>query len=231
MRGEPSEPYFSQHDSASTRGGHRVAFQHLGYDAVTLRGLSLEAEAQPIVNILGEKVALGPMRRCELPVVVRWLNDFEVLRTTSQVRPMVLEALEEHFDRAIRASDQVHFSVYERASMRLIGGANLTEITGRTATFAILIGDKDCWGKGYGTEVTQLVLDYGFNALGLRNILLTVHSYNERGIRAYLRAGFQEIGRRRAVIERGGQLHDLVYVDCLASEFESPHLRKLLMPD
>lgn len=71
-------------------------------------------------------------------------------------------------------------------------------------------------------------MDYGFNALGLHNILLTVHSYNERGRRAYRRAGFREIGRRREVIDRGGRLHDLVYMDCLATEFQGSVVRSLL---
>jgi RimJ/RimL family protein N-acetyltransferase len=161
--------------------------------------------------------------------MLRWLNDFEVLRTMSRVRPMTLEALEGHYDRCSKADDEVHFTIYERATLRPIGVANLTGIAGRTATFAIAIGERECWGKGYGTEATRLVLDYGFNALGLHNIMLTVYSYNERGIRAYRRAGFREIGRRRQAVQLGGGLHDLVYMDCLATEFESSLLRRLLL--
>ena len=32
---------------------------------------------QPIVNIVGEKVALGPLRRDLLPLYHKWSNDFE----------------------------------------------------------------------------------------------------------------------------------------------------------
>jgi RimJ/RimL family protein N-acetyltransferase len=95
--------------------------------------------------------------------------------------------------------------------------------------FAIGIGEKDCWGKGCGTEATRLILDYGFNALGLHNIRLTVHGANERAIRAYSRAGFRVIGRRREVVMRGGRRDDLVYMDCLATEFESPVLHRLML--
>lgn len=61
----------------------------------------------------------------------------------------------------------------------------------------IFLGEKDEWGKGYGTEATRLMLDYVFTALGLHNIMLKAFGYNERGIRAYRRAGFKEIGWRR----------------------------------
>ena len=36
---------------------------------------------QPIVNIVGEKVALGPIRKDLIPLYHRWRNDFSVART------------------------------------------------------------------------------------------------------------------------------------------------------
>ena len=103
-----------------------------------------------------------------------------MLRTSSQVRPTTAEVLAWSFDEAAQARDEVHFTIYERSSLRPIGGTNLYEIRGRTAMFAISIGQKECWGKGYGAEATRLVLDYGFSALGLYNVMLTVYSHNER---------------------------------------------------
>lgn len=185
--------------------------------------------ARPILNVVGEKVALGPIGREHLPALLRWLNDFDVLRTTSQMRPMTLEALDDTVRESAKAGDEVHFMIYERATLRPIGSANLHHIRGRTASFAIVIGEKDCWGKGYGTEATRLTADYGFNALGLHNVMLEVYSNNERGIRAYRRAGFREIGRRREVFERGGRMLDVIYMDCLATEFESPVLRRQML--
>jgi RimJ/RimL family protein N-acetyltransferase len=91
-----------------------------------------------------------------------------------------------------------------------------------------MIGEKECWGKGYGTETTTLMLDYGFTLLGLHNICLSVFSFNERGIRAYTRAGFREIGRRREAICLAGRAHDIVFMDCLASEFQSPALARVI---
>ena len=41
------------------------------------------------------------------------------------------------------------------------------------------------------------MLDYAFTALGLHNVMLTIHEYNLAGRRAYEKAGFKEIGRRR----------------------------------
>ncbi len=197
------------------------------------RGIRLNSTPNdlPIVNITGEKIALGPARRELVPLYQKWMNDFEVVRTLgARLGPMTREAEEAWYERVSGGGGEILFTIYERATMRPIGNTGLDDIDPfhRTATFGILIGEKECWGKGYGTEVTRLMLDYGFTALGLHNIMLTAYSFNERGLRAYTRAGFREIGRRREAFRLGGRAYDVVYMDCLAAEFESPVLRRVL---
>lgn len=189
--------------------------------------------SEPIVNIVGEKVALGPRRRDLLPLYLKWMNDFEVTRGLgAATRPLTWEAEESWYERAStdRSGDDVGFTVYERSNMRPIGNAGLHRIdhANRTAEFGIVIGEKDCWGKGFGTEVTQLMLDYGFTVLGLHHIMLRVYDFNERAIRAYIRAGFRIAGRLREAHRFGGHTHDVVLMDCLATEFQSPVLHRLL---
>jgi RimJ/RimL family protein N-acetyltransferase len=183
--------------------------------------------AKPLINIVGEKVALGPLLRDQLPLYLEWFNDLEYARTTSGVRPMTLEQLEGYYDNDMKDRGQVHFTIYDRETSTPIGGTNLYDIDGRNASFAIGIGEASFRGRGYGTEATRLMLDYGFNGLGLHNIWLSVYAFNERGIAAYERAGFREIGRRRQVLNRFGKLHDVVYMDCLATEFTRSSIRSL----
>jgi len=179
-------------------------------------------DATPVLNIVGEKVALGPYRRDLVPLYLRWINDFNVTRTLGiGVRPATLESEEAWYERASRSDGDVGFTIYERATSRPIGNTGLGKINHlhRTAAFGIMIGETDCWGKGYGTETTRLVLDYGFSSLGLHNIMLTTYSFNERGQRAYRRAGFREIGRRRESVRVAGIAYDDVFMECLATEF------------
>lgn len=185
---------------------------------------------QPILNIIGEKVALGPLRHDLLPLYLKWINDFEVTRSLGVgLRPMTGEAEEEWYARISKSERDVAFTVYERATLRPIGNTGLHGIDyrHRTAEFGIVIGEKDCWGKGYGTETTALMLDYGFHALDLHNIMLRVYSFNERAVRAYTRAGFRLMGRRREAYRAGGRAYDVIYMDCLATEFQSRVLRRL----
>jgi RimJ/RimL family protein N-acetyltransferase len=189
---------------------------------------------QPIINILGELVALGPLDRKLVPTSQRWMNQFDMLRTLGNLpQPMTLEAETDWFEAAARSTTETTFTIYERSSWRPIGTLDLRAIDyrNRSAEFGITIGEADCRGKGYGTEATRLALDYAFIALGLHSVMLAVFAYNPGAIRTYEKAGFREIGRRRESKWMGGRLWDIIYMDCLATEFTSPVLAKVFAPD
>ena len=97
--------------------------------------------------------------------------------------------------------------------------------------FGISIADPAARGKGYGTEATRLMLDYAFTALGLHNVTLGAVAANPGAIRAYEKAGFREIGRRRQSWRIGAARYDEVLMDCLATEFVSPVLRHVFVSD
>src|SRR3712207_6126379 len=162
-----------------------------------------------IISLHGEKVALGPLRRDLLPLHVKWANDPDVTLTLEGwAGPSTLEDQQAWYEReSKRDPTKVFFLIYELATLRPIGAVDLTNVShfNRTAWFGIFIGEKDCWGKGYGTEATRLTLGYAFETLVLHNVTLSVHADNERAIRAYTRAGFTVVGRRREVIRRAGQ--------------------------
>jgi len=188
---------------------------------------------QPILNIIGERVALGPLRRDLIPLYARWQNDFFVQRTFGNVPlPISIEQQTASFERQA-TSESYWFTIYEKETLRPIGTTDLFDVDFRMrfCTFGMMIGEADGRGKGYGTEVVRLMLDYAFTALGLNNVMLTVSEYNLAGRRAYEKAGFKEFGRRREADVMGGVAYDEIYMDCLASEFESPVLGRIFAPD
>jgi diamine N-acetyltransferase len=201
-------------------------------DRVNVDRTPSESSSAPPVTLVGELVALGPAHKGLLPLLWKWESDLELSALTGDPsRPMTPEAIDKLYERYSRAGpDQTSFVIYERATMRPIGTAGLMSINhlNRTAELGIGIGEHDCWGKGYGSEATRLVLDYGFNVLGLHNIMLRVFSYNERAIRAYRRVGFQEIGRRRQAQRIGTRAYDVVLMDCLSTDFGESVLSRQL---
>jgi diamine N-acetyltransferase len=187
----------------------------------------------PILNIVGEKVALGPMHRDLLPFVTRWTNDLAARRNIGAPLPQTLEQRIARYEYDATDEESVDFAVYERATWRPIGTVGLFDINDRNgrAEFGIFIGEQEARGKGYGTEATRLVLDYAFAVRGLRNVGLTVAEWNVAGRRAYARAGFVEYGRRRACWWMNGRWWDQVHMDAIASEFVSPIVGRIFQPD
>ena len=183
------------------------------------------ADQPPIINIEGERVALGPHRRDLLPLYQRWINDFEMLRTIGAVlpRPTTMEQEEAWYAGQAGNSNpgEIRFTIYERAGWHPLGTTAFHDLDfrNRTAVFGIFIGEADARGKGLGTETTILMLDYAFTVLGLHSVMLTVAEYNLAGQRAYQKAGFREFGRRRQCRWMGDRLWDDVQMDCLAPEF------------
>ena len=193
-----------------------------------------DSDRLPVVNIVGEKVALGPLRRDLIPLYQRWRNDYEVQRTFGDLpRPVTVEGQTAWYERAAVADDAHWFTVYELPTYRPVGRTDLFDIDWRhhTALFGMMIGEADARGRGYGTEVTRLMLVYAFTALGLHSVALETDEFNLAGRRAYAKAGFREGGRRRARTWLAGRWWDAVYMDCLADEFESPVLARIFVPD
>lgn len=83
------------------------------------------------------------------------------------------------------------------------------------------IGDRELWGKGYGTEAMNLALDFAFNEINLRRVSLTVFEYNPRAIRSYEKAGFRHEGRKRQALCREGKRWDEMYMGILREEWLS----------
>jgi diamine N-acetyltransferase len=188
---------------------------------------------RPIVMIGGKLVGLGPLNRRHIPLYLRWMNDPEVTRGLGSAGPFTREMEEGWFERASTSKDGVHFTIYELETRRPIGTVGLDDIDHRhaCATFGISIGEKSCWNRGYGTEATRLTLDYAFNLLNLQNVMLSVYSFNPRAQRAYEKAGFRVIGRRRRVIPLAGERFDEILMDAIPEDFASPVLKALLIGD
>jgi len=186
------------------------------------------AERRPIIR--GERVYLRASERSDLPTFVQWFNDADVLRNLAMRSSMSLAAEEQWFDRMLAAqgTTNYHFVICLQADDRAIGTIGLESVdqANGTAEFGIAIGEKAEWDKGYGTDATRAICDFGFGELRLERIGLMVYTDNERGRRTYEKAGFTlEATLRRAHFARG-QHHDVHVMSLLRDEWLSlPHRR------
>ena len=187
--------------------------------------MNKETEAKaPVLSVRGSKVGLGSWLPEHFELWMEAIHDPEFnLHADGGFAMPNREKEAEMFDSTAK-SGGASFTIYTLAEMLPIGGAGLFGINHlqRTGTLGISIFNKNYWGQGYGTEAVKLVVDYGFRFMNLHNIMLDTTGFNERAIRAYEKAGFKIIGRRREAILVAGKFYDQIFMDCLSTEFESP---------
>jgi diamine N-acetyltransferase len=185
---------------------------------------------EPDFVVIGEKVALGPLRPDLAATYARWMNQLEVRQGLVQMglaTPRSQERwVEENLDKSARREPEVvEFTIYDRADGTAVGTAGLLGIghANGIAEFGIALGERR--GQGLGTEATRLVLDYAFHVLHLRNVLLEALEWNVAGLTAYERAGFRRVGVRRGAVLSRGRPTDVVIMDAIPADFGASVLR------
>lgn len=172
--------------------------------------------------LTGSAVDLRALEREDAPQLQRWINDAEVNRTLQIHRPMSLAAEEGFIERSGNSEHDVVFGIVERATSRLIGttGLHRIDFKNRHGGFGIAIGDKQTWGKGYGTEATFLVTRYGFETLNLNRIWLHVYDFNPAGMRCYEKVGYAREGVLRQDHFSEGRYADTIVMAILRREWD-----------
>ena len=172
--------------------------------------------------MVGEKIYLRPLEREDAAIFVPWVNDPEITRNLILYRPMNRDMEEEFIARASKEQGGMVFGIALKKDDRLIGNTALHAVhtKDRNAGFGILIGDKTEWDRGYGTEATALMVEYGFRTLNLNRIWLHVYEYNARGRRAYEKVGFRVEGTLRKHCFRDGRYWDVIVMGLLREEWE-----------
>ncbi len=175
----------------------------------------------------GERVCLRPLEREDLAAIRKWANDPEIRRLTAEVEPMSQARAEEFLEKVHKDLDRVWFIICLRESGRAIGEAGLLRMfhPWRTTDLSIIIGEKDAWGRGYGTEAILLLLDYAFGYLGFHRVSVGVVGFNGRAVRFYQKVGFRKEGLQREGYYYDHQYHDFVMMSILEDEYREQHVR------
>jgi RimJ/RimL family protein N-acetyltransferase len=158
------------------------------------------------------RVRLTPLRDEDSDQLFQWINDRSLVILNAPFEPVTRSDHDRWFDSIRHRPDVAIFGIRLEGNDRLIGSCQLNQIDReqRTCQLQIRIGERDEWGRGYGTEAVGELLRYAFESLGMRQVGLQVFADNRRAIRTYENCGFKprRVLRNRAVIE--GERKDLL---------------------
>jgi RimJ/RimL family protein N-acetyltransferase len=172
-------------------------------------------------SLVGERIFLRPFSKRDLPHIQRWSASAELRKLIGEVAPMS-EAEAEKFYKELRTDkDRVWFVIVLKRNGRVIGEAGLLRMfrPWRNTDMTIIIGEKNAWGKGYGTEAGHLLLDYAFNRLGFHRISIGVVGFNKRALRFWENLGFKKEGVERDEYFYDNKYSDGIMMSILENEF------------
>ena len=170
----------------------------------------------------GKNVRLGPLKKEYIPHYVKWFNDPEMLQYLMMIRPMTLENEEQWYENAIKNQNAVYFAILliVDGKEHLIGNCAVKiDWKNKLGHLGITIGEKDRWGKGYGSEAMQLLVNYCFQTLNMHKVELNVYDFNTRAIKSYTKLGFKEEGILRKSHYVNGKYVDLIAMGILKDEW------------
>lgn len=129
-----------------------------------------------------------------------WLNDPDVNRyLETRFEPQTRDRILAYVDAQNNALDTVFLAIVRRVDHLHVGNLRIGALDPlhRTATLALVIGEKAAWGTGIGTEAIELATQYAFEHLDLRKLTARCYATNLGSIRAFEKAGWTREGIQR----------------------------------
>ena len=177
-----------------------------------------ENKELPLVDEKGVKVRIREKRETDIRNEYSWRIDPELSRLDA-TRPMTMSY--EDFFRYSR--EEMQFPNYrsKRLAVETLEGIHIGNIMyydldmrSRQAELGIMIGDKEYWSSGYGTDTVNTLLRHLFTTLELEKVYLHTLSWNYRAQASFNKSGFKSVRD----VKRGGQ--DFILMEVLRPDWE-----------
>lgn len=156
---------------------------------------------------------------------VGWLNDIEVVRYLEvRYTTQDLATVRGYVQATINRENEFFYGIFLRETLRHIGNIKVGPVNPvhALADISLVIGARDCWGKGYASEAIDAMSRHAFTHLGVRKLSAGMYSPNEGSHRAFLKAGYCEEGRRRAHYLLDGKPCDVIQLGLLKEDIDWP---------
>lgn len=136
-------------------------------------------------------IKLRQLEFADRELFAKWWRDADLIALTSGSKKRVTDKeVESFFSRMLQSRTDRHLIIAYRK--KAIGHLALIKRGRGWFETQIIIGEKQYWGKGYGTEAVGKLMDLAVKD-GIRMIFLEVRPDNLRAIRAYEKCGFTQV--------------------------------------
>lgn len=174
----------------------------------------MEQYRRTIMKLIGKKIYL---RLLELNDAEgnypNWLNDKEVCKYNSHGDTLYTKEMATAYIKSVKNNPyNVVFAICENETNKHIGNISLQQISqkNKNAEFAILMGEKSFWGKGFAKQAGTLLFKYGFEVLKLHRIYCGTNELNIAMQNLALSLGMHLEGKRKDAMYKDGKFFDIL---------------------
>jgi len=146
------------------------------------------------MKLEGDRIYLQPVSVENADVFMKWINDPEINKYMVGIKPpKTVEEEIEWIKKIQNDPNEEVWSIFIKENDKLIGNVGFHELNNpkNNIRIGIVIGEKDEWGKGYGTEVFKIATKYLKEQKGAKKINLTCHVNNIGAHKVYKKSGFE----------------------------------------
>jgi|GEM_PF-1158266 RimJ/RimL family protein N-acetyltransferase len=140
------------------------------------------------------------------PLLLKWLSDKSIIGYLYSARRMVnFKTVRDVKKFLAEEKDEIFWEICANNG-KFIGYTSLCGFKNNQCEFSVFILDKKYWGKGIGGEVTRLMLDFAFDELKMKKVVLETSEHHQSAIKLYERIGFKKrkyIPNDRTIFHRG----------------------------
>jgi diamine N-acetyltransferase len=149
----------------------------------------------------GKKTKLRAIEPYDLDIIHKWENDSSIWHLSNTITPFSKNIIKQFIDNS-------HLDIFQSKQLRLMIEKDDGEVIGtidlfdyeplhRRAGIGILIAEKKNRGKGYASDVLDVLIKYCFSALQLHQLFCNITDDNSESISLFTKKGFQLIGIKK----------------------------------
>jgi len=148
--------------------------------------------------ITGDKTRLREKKLSDVRNDYRWQSDSELAKLDAS--PILVTSFSIYlldYSSVLHRRDNRYPLAIETLEGKHIGNCTCYDIDEKKgeAQVGIMIGDKDYWDKGYGTDAANTLIDHIFNTSTLYRLYLKTLDWNERAQKCFIKCGFTPCGQ------------------------------------
>lgn len=182
------------------------------------------------IFLRGDRISLRTIEESDLEFLNRNVNDPRVRRPLTSASPANMAQSEAFFEDVVSDDDGVNLLICidgDEGEPEPVGDIALFKVHDRTRWGEIAIAiHPDHWGDGYGTEASEVLVEYAFDERNLHRLQARVMASNDASRRVWEKLGFELEGRLRENQFDDGEYVDTLYFGLLEAEYRAPQDRE-----